>query len=413
MISMVYFTVFFIVGVTISMLVRRERKTKTMVDEKEQNISLLQVIMDGAKKSSLVYLDRDFRVIRANSTFLSEFGITLNEVIGKNYWELFKETKDELFTRVRNTGVAAEWHDNPFIFPNQPERGITYWDGYLEPVKDSHGTVTGLILSSYETTNRKQYEDKILEQTAALDAVNKELETFSYSVSHDLRAPLRSLSGYSQMLLEECSESLNEQGKKYLFRIQDNTKKMESLIDAILRLSRQSRKELHIQTVNLTDVSNTITERLQQEDPARPVTIHVADKLIVEGDKELLTNAMENLIQNAWKYTKKKRNPVIEVGSTQNLEGTVYFVKDNGAGFNMAHADKLFMPFYRLHSDQEFPGIGIGLATTQRIIEKHSGRIWAEGTPGKGAVFYFTLKTRVPELNTDKNKEKKIKKKLV
>jgi light-regulated signal transduction histidine kinase (bacteriophytochrome) len=234
-------------------------------------------------------------------------------------------------------------------------------------------------------------QQELKRQQTQLENANKELEAFAYSVSHDLRAPLRSIDGFSVSLLEDCEHLLNEQGKDYLHRIRTNTKKMSELIDAILRLSRQTRKEIHIEPVDISKTSRMIIERLRTEDPERDVTVSIMDGLHVNGDKELLANVMENLLQNAWKFTKKQPHARIEVGCTQHNGESVYYVKDNGAGFDMSYAEKLFAPFQRLHDEQDFPGIGIGLSTVKRIIQRHGGEIWGEGKPDHGATFYFTI----------------------
>jgi light-regulated signal transduction histidine kinase (bacteriophytochrome) len=261
------------------------------------------------------------------------------------------------------------------------------------------GIVTGLLLSLTKKHNRIQAVLKAKEQDQAqlaqrqtqLENVNKELESFAYAVSHDLRAPLRSIDGFSLAILEEYEPILNEQGKDYLNRVRASTQKMGDLIDAILRLSRQTRKELHCEPVNLTSLSTTIVTRLQHNEPHRHVTTTIMNDLEVYGDKDLLASAMENLLQNAWKFTRKQPNPRIEIGSEKQRDEQVFYVRDNGAGFDMNQATNLFVPFQRLHPQQEFPGIGIGLSTVKRIVQKHGGKIWANAEPEKGASFYFTL----------------------
>jgi light-regulated signal transduction histidine kinase (bacteriophytochrome) len=238
---------------------------------------------------------------------------------------------------------------------------------------------------------QRQAQEEITQRQTQLENVNSELESFAYAVSHDLRAPLRSIDGFSLAMLEDYETKLDDQGKDFLYRIRANTQKMGDLIDAILRLSRQTRKELHCEPVDLTSLSHTIVTRLQHDEPQRRIQTTIKDDLHVYGDADLLTSAMENLLQNAWKFTRKQPNPHIEVGSEKQRGEKVFYVRDNGAGFDMNHAANLFTPFQRLHSQQEFPGIGIGLSTVKRIIQKHGGRIWANAEPGNGAVFYFTL----------------------
>ena len=233
---------------------------------------------------------------------------------------------------------------------------------------------------------------ELVQLTAELQRANKELEAFSYSVSHDLRAPLRSIDGFSQALLEDSAERLDEQGKEYLTRIRGATQRMAQLIDALLDLSRITRAELQREGLDLSAMARTVAADLQRQDPMRQVTFVIADNLPAIGDPRLLRVVLENLLDNAWKFTARQPQVYIEVGRFMPPEGTpTFFVRDNGAGFDMAYADKLFGAFQRLHRQGEFLGTGIGLATVQRIIHRHGGRIWADGAIDQGATFYFTL----------------------
>lgn len=236
-------------------------------------------------------------------------------------------------------------------------------------------------------------ERRVFERTAQLEAANKELEAFSYSVSHDLRAPLRSIDGFSQALLESsCSEQLDEKGKHYLHRVRAATQRMAQLIDDLLNLSRVTRTQMQCQSVDLTALVQAIATELQQTQPKRQVEMILATELVVQGDARLLRVMLENLLNNAWKFTLNQVYPRIEFGTTSHHDSEVaYFVRDNGAGFDMAYADKLFGAFQRLHTTDEFPGTGVGLATVQRIIHRHGGRVWAEAAVNQGATFYFTL----------------------
>jgi light-regulated signal transduction histidine kinase (bacteriophytochrome) len=237
----------------------------------------------------------------------------------------------------------------------------------------------------------KHTEEILRRASTATDAANLELEAFSYSVAHDLRAPLRSIDGFSQALLEDNADQLDTQGKENLARVRAAAQRMARLIDELLSLSRVSRGELRRNRVNLTKIVRAIGERLREADPARDVELVVAEGLLVEGDPDLLATAMENLLANAWKFTSQMPKAHIEVGLTTKDGRSAYFVRDDGAGFDMDHAHKLFGAFQRLHATVEFPGTGIGLATVQRIVRRHGGRIWAEGEVGRGATFSFTL----------------------
>lgn len=242
-----------------------------------------------------------------------------------------------------------------------------------------------------EVAERKRAEEALADRTAALEAANEELEAFSYSVSHDLQAPLRSLDGFSQALLEDYANKLDAEAVNYLTRIREATQRMGHLIDDLLNLSHVTRTEMHQEKVHLSGLAKSITAELEQHDPDRRVTFVIQEGLKAEGDLRLLRVVLENLLGNSWKFTSKHPRARIEFGLVQREGEPVYFVRDDGAGFDMAFQAKLFGPFQRLHTPREFEGTGIGLATVQRIIRRHGGRIWAEGEVEKGATFYFTL----------------------
>lgn len=227
-----------------------------------------------------------------------------------------------------------------------------------------------------------------------LERKNKELEAFSYSVSHDLRAPLRSIDGFSQALLEDHADVLDAVGKNYLGRVRAAAQRMGELIDDLLQLSQVGRAALERNTVNLSALARDVVTILEKTHPDKTSQAVIEEDMMVEGDASLLRIVLENLLGNAWKFTKNVSCATIEIGSTLRDGSIVYFVHDNGAGFDMTYADKLFSPFQRLHSEAEFPGTGIGLATVQRIIERHGGRVWAEGKVGHGADFFWTLPRR-------------------
>jgi signal transduction histidine kinase len=238
---------------------------------------------------------------------------------------------------------------------------------------------------------RDEMEQHVIARTAQLEAANKELESFSYSVSHDLRAPLRGIDGFSQALLEDYGDRLDAQGKSYLQRVRAASQRMAELIDDMLSLSRVSRGEMKSQAVDLGALAQSIAAELQSADRRRQVEFTVAAGLVAQGDARLLRVVLENLLRNAWKFTGKNSTAKIEVGVDRQNGQPVYFVRDDGAGFDMAYAEKLFGAFQRLHSSTEFQGTGIGLATVQRVIRRHGGRVWAESKVGQGATFYFTL----------------------
>jgi signal transduction histidine kinase len=236
-----------------------------------------------------------------------------------------------------------------------------------------------------------ELERRVAERTEELAAANRELSAFSYSVSHDLRTPLRGIDGLSQMLIEDYGDLLEPQGRGYLDRIRAAAQLMARLIDDLLKLSRVTRAELHEEAVDLVAVAREVVSRLSERSPERTVEVVLPDRLLVQGDRRLLEVALENLLGNAWKFTGRREGARIELGSREEDGNTVHFVRDNGAGFDMVGVGQLFQPFHRLHQERDFEGTGIGLATVQRIISKHGGRVWAEGVVDGGATIYFTL----------------------
>lgn len=247
-----------------------------------------------------------------------------------------------------------------------------------------------------------ELEERVKERTAQLQAVNRELEAFSYSVSHDLRAPLRHISGFSQALLEDYYDTLDETGKGFLRKVRAASHEMGQLIDDVLQLARVTRSEMDWEPVDLSALARDICAELRAQSGERRVTISIRNDLKTLGDKRLLKIVLSNLLANAWKFTSGKESASISLGNLKQQGQNVYFVEDNGAGFDMAHSSKLFGAFQRLHRNEEFEGTGIGLATVQRIINRHGGSVWATAEVNKGATFYFTL----PEAKEKRNERK-------
>ncbi len=237
----------------------------------------------------------------------------------------------------------------------------------------------------------EQLEQRVAQRTADLEAANREMESFAYTVSHDLRAPLRAIEAWSRLLEEDCGGPLGVEGREYLARIRAGTGRMTGLIEGILALSRLSRAELRREAIDLTAMAAAICDDLRAREPGRDVDISVEHGLQADGDPVLVHALLENLLGNAWKFTARRGKARIEMGGEQERGETVFFVRDDGAGFDEAHASRLFTPFQRLHGEEEFPGLGVGLASVQRIVRLHGGRVWAEGVPGRGATFRFTL----------------------
>jgi two-component system, sensor histidine kinase and response regulator len=249
--------------------------------------------------------------------------------------------------------------------------------------------ILDLLICTFEDIVRTNRELQASQN--ALAAANRELEAFSYSVSHDLQAPLRTIGGFSQALAEDCADRLDDRGVDYLKRIAGAVERMGQIIDDLLGLARVSRGELHRSTVAIDELARGCADELERRDPSRSVEWRIAGEMRANADPRLVKIVLENLFANAWKFTRKRARAHIEVARTQRGPERVYFVRDDGVGFDMAYATKLFAPFQRLHSAGEFEGTGVGLATVQRIVHRHGGRIWAESELDKGATFFFTL----------------------
>ena len=321
----------------------------------------------------------------------------------ENAWEVAIHQEDlESCRESWRRAVESGW-------PFQSECRIKNRDGEYRwhlvraaPVRNEAGEVTAWFGTSTDINDQKRAEEdmrqlnatlerRVSERTAQLESSNKELEAFSYSVSHDLRAPLRSIDAFSQLVREDYEDKLDDQGRQYLSIVSDASRHMAELIDDLLHFSRVTRAQMRRQPVSLSGLAERVLAEFRRLEPKRRVETVIAPDLKVNGDERLLRIALENLLNNAWKFTSKKPKPKIEVGMETRDGRPVYYVRDNGAGFDMEYAGKLFGAFQRLHSTSEFPGHGIGLATVHRIISRHGGRIWAEGRPDEGATFYFTL----------------------
>lgn len=278
------------------------------------------------------------------------------------------------------------------------------------PLRDIHGEITGMVGITHNITDRKiaeenmrrfnvELEQRVRERTAELAAANRELEAFSYSVSHDLRAPLRSIDGFSRILQEDYADRLASEAQGHLERIRAASQQMGVLIDDLLKLSRITRAQLSLAEVDLSTQAREITGQMQANEPGRIVDLSIPDRLVTLADTNLIRIALENLLRNAWKFTAKREKAIIELGSMLDKNPPVFYIRDNGAGFNMEYAEKLFAPFQRLHLASEFDGTGIGLAIVQRIISRHGGRIWADASVNQGATFFFTLPEPVREID--------------
>jgi PAS domain S-box-containing protein len=289
----------------------------------------------------------------------------------------------------------AEALAKPGVHPVAVETRVRHKDGtwrWLEGIANNlleDPNVRGLVFNHRDVTGRKQAERELARRAAELASSNAELEQFAYSIAHDLRAPLRGISGFSQVLLEDYADELDERGRDYLRRVMTVGQRMSRLIDGLLELSHVTRAEIRYEMVDLSGLVESIAEELKLSDPERRVQFLIEKGLVAEGDRRLLRVALKNLLSNAWKFTEERAR--IEFGAAKQKGEPAFFVRDDGVGFDMAYADKLFGVFQRLHSPDEFEGTGIGLAMAARIVQRHGGRIWAEGELGRGATIYFTL----------------------
>ena len=264
----------------------------------------------------------------------------------------------------------------------------------VSPIRDEDGKLVGASSIARDITEQRQVRAaaEIGRRADDLERANGSLETFTYSVAHDLRAPLRALAGFSAALLEDCGDDLGEAGRGYAERIQATSQQMSILIDDLLQLSRVARAEMHLQEVNLGAEVARIAEDLQRDRPDRHVQFAIQRPVQVLADRSLIRTVLENLVGNAWKFTSRQDEALIEFGTVPAGEsGVCCYVRDNGAGFDTAYAAKLFTPFERLHTAGEFPGTGVGLTSVKQIVERHGGRVWAEGAVDAGATFYFTI----------------------
>ena len=343
----------------------------------------------------LLVQDRDLRY-----TFVlnPQLGLSEKEMLGRTDHDFLNREDADRITAIKRqvleTGRAIRLESPLLSSTGETE----YFEGSYVPRFDAEGRVDGLIGYFHNVTERKRTEERIQRlnaelqsQAAGLAAANQELEAFAYSVSHDLRAPLRAIDGFGRILLRDQAPLLDEPGRDNLHRIRAATQRMATLIDDLLQLSRTARAGFNRVALDLAPVARAIAAELDAVEPSRRVTWQIAATLPAHGDAALLRIALENLLGNAWKFTGRRDDARIEFGTMERDDGPAFFVRDNGVGFDMRYAGKLFGAFQRLHTSEEFPGTGIGLATVQRIIHRHGGRVWAEGETGAGASFYFTL----------------------
>jgi PAS domain S-box-containing protein len=319
------------------------------------------------------------------------FGYVADEVIGKPITMLIppaRQGEDRLLLERLKNGETLDSFDTIRRRKDGVEIDVAIT---ISPIRNASGAIVGASKAARDITDRKRAEEALARAKHSAESASRELEAFSYSVAHDLRAPLRSIDGFSQALLEDYAEKLDDDGKLHLKRVRDAAQYMGKLIENLLMLARVTQSAVRRDRVDLSALARAAAARLQSSQPDRKVDFRIADGLSEHGDAELLGILFNNLLGNAWKFAGKSDNAVIEFGATREGERAVYRVRDNGAGFDMAYSAKLFGVFQRLHGPSEFEGTGVGLATVQRIVRRHGGKIWATGEVGKGADFFFTL----------------------
>jgi PAS domain S-box-containing protein len=372
-------------GVLISAAIRDVTDRKKL---EEQRFALAAIVASAA--DAIIGTDLENTVTIWNGGAERLFGYAAEEVIGKDAFFLVPPHRDYEKPDMLRAARSGEVQHSDTVRRAKDGRDIDV-SITRSPVHDSAGRLIGTSRCVRDVTERRRAEIALAKAKDEAVSANRELEAFSYSVAHDLRAPLRGMNGFAQVLLDGYADKLDADGRDWLDEIRQNARRMGELIDALLSLSRVTRSALHREPVDLSATARETIARLVNVDPNRKVELVVESDLQVEADPTLTRALMDNLVGNAWKFTTNVATPKIAVGAAKKNGELAYFVRDNGAGFDMTFANKLFAPFQRLHSTTEFPGTGIGLATVQRIVHRHGGRVWAEGEVGVGATFYFTL----------------------
>jgi PAS domain S-box-containing protein len=374
-----------VAGSVVQSEIRKRSRTEQELRSAEERYHLL---FDSNPIPAWVYDTRNVSILDVNAEAIAHYGYSRQEFLNSKITDLrppedipaVVESAAKSPNQAQSSGpwrhkkksgelIDVEIKSYPLVFAGKPAR----------------------LVVALDVTQRKLAEEEMRLRNAQLDAANKELEAFSYSVSHDLRAPLRSIDGFSQALLEDCADKLDDAEKTHLARIRAGTQRMGVLIDDLLNLSRVARAEMRREKIDVSALAHAIAGELKKTQSERRAEFRIEDGIQAMGDPHLMRIVLENLLGNAWKFTSKHASARIEVGRTNHNGTSAYFVRDNGAGFDPAYVGKLFGAFQRLHGMTEFPGTGVGLATVQRIIHRHGGKIWAEGALEKGASFYFTL----------------------
>jgi PAS domain S-box-containing protein len=391
--------------VTVSDITERKKAVQNLLDSERRFRALIEHSSD-----SISLIDANNKILYLSPAVKAIEGYDPDELIGRDGLE---NTHPDDIDAVKET--VAQIIDNPgkpypVVWRRKHKRGHWIWlEGRATNLLDDP-VVKAIVTNYRDITERRQaeieihqlnegLEQRVRERTAELEVVNRELEAFSYSVSHDLRAPLRHINGFSLALLEDYSDKLDETAKGYLNEVRGASQEMAQLIDDVLQLARVTRSEMHREKIDISEIAEEVVRSIRKRSGQRAVDVTIEKGLLTYGDKRLLGIVLMNLFENSWKFTAKREAPEIAFGRDNSNGRTGFYVRDNGAGFDMAYADKLYGAFQRLHSSSEFEGTGIGLATVQRIISRHGGSVWAEGELDKGATFYFSLPEHTEILN--------------
>jgi PAS domain S-box-containing protein len=367
------------------------REQQSLAAELESS-RFLDAVIENIPDMVFVKDADELRFVRFNRAGEELLGIPREQLLGKNDYDFFPRSEADFFTAKDQETLQARALVEIVEEPIQTRSGQRWLHTKKVPILDAQGTPRFLLGISENITDRKQTVVALRAAIARAESANRELEAFSYSVAHDLRSPLRAIDGFSEALLDDYGPAIDAMGRSYLDRIRAAAQRMGTLIDDLLRLSRVTRTELKPEPVNLSELARATVGQLERLDPRHHVEVEIADGITATGDPKLLSIVFDNLLGNAWKFSGKAPRPHVEFGEEHRAKnGSTYFVRDNGAGFDMTHKDKLFGTFQRLHREDDFPGTGVGLATVKRIIERHGGQVWAEAAVGKGATFFFTL----------------------
>jgi len=367
------------------------------LEQVERLLGESSAVLDTVLVSSpagIAIWDRDLRYVRVNETYAAMNGRTVDQHLGRPVREVLPELESAL-RKVLEEGRPLRGVEDGGGMPAVERRSFvgTYHPLRRPDTQEIFGVAAVLVDTAHARTRliAHRIEETVRQRTAELAAANQELETFSYSVSHDLRAPLRAVDGFAQALLEDHGASLPPDAREHLDEIRRAAERMAQLIDDLLQLSRVTRTPLRVADVDLSALARRVAETLAREHPERSVAMHVEEGVHAPGDEHLLRIVFENLLSNAWKFTSRVAAPEVWFGTTMHEGHPAFFVRDNGVGFDMRYAGRLFAAFQRLHTQKEFPGTGIGLATVQRIVRRHGGRAWALSSPGAGTTIFFAL----------------------